>query len=196
MYNQSYEDYMRSVLGYSCMPEENPTYDNYMPYPAMNSNNVVEEMDCEELYPDIYRIINPMVCKACNENVKPITKEVVEEITEMIYQAVETTEMQVKVKQTKVELKNGDVRNPNVKKEDLPETRQQNFLLRDLIKILVLKQLLQNNRPPRPPFPGPNPNPPRPPFPPRPPRPPFPGGPGPVVPPTRPQPRGYDDYFV
>ena len=65
---------------------------------------------------------------------------------------------------TRAPLKNGDVRNPNAKEPELrSDTRQRNFLLRDLIRILILREF---GRPGM-----------RPPFPPgRPPRPPM--GPG------------------
>lgn len=54
-------------------------------------------------------------------------------------------------------LKNGDVRNPNAKEPEMRgETRQQNFMLRDLIQILILRELLRRNqRPPMPPPPRP-----------------------------------------
>lgn len=85
------------------------------------------------------------------------------------------------------------MRNPNVKKEEENRaSRPNNYLLRDLIKILILNQLLGRPQPPRPgpgrpPFPGPGP---------LPPRPPFPGGPGPVRPPMPPQPRDYNDNVM
>ena len=76
----------------------------------------------------------------------------------------------------------------------LAETRHSNSTLRDLIKILILNQILGNRprppRPPRPPFPG------GPGMPP--PRPPFPGGRPPMGPGGRPpiiQPREYPDYL-
>ena len=70
----------------------------------------------------------------------------------------------------------------------LAETRHSNSTLRDLIKILILNQILGNR--PRPPFPG------GPGMPP--PRPPFPGGRPPMGPGGRPpiiQPREYPDYL-
>ena len=70
--------------------------------------------------------------------------------------------------------------------------RPVNRNLRDLIKILLLRELLNRpgNRPPV--------RPPRPPFPGGPGRPPFPGGPGPGRPPMRPpmMPRGLEDYNI
>ena len=132
--------------------------------------------ETEDLYPDIYRIVNPVVEEVCNRNRnKNITEELVRAMTEEVYSNVEgNSSLQVDV-QVKTELKNGDVRNPNVKK---PETRQKNFLLNDLIRILILKNLLRPRPPVRPPFPGPGP---RPPFPGPGPRPPYPG-PGPRTP--------------
>ena len=201
MYDQSYEDYMRSVLGYNCNPcmDNNTTYEDYGMYSTMNTPmnmnmNSFNAAELEAMYPEIYRIVNPMVCKACDMNTKPICEQTIDEMTAEIYASIEVQEVDTKqVREEKVENRNGDVKNPNAKTE-IRETRQQNFLLRDLIKILILNRILGGGgRPPRPPFPGPGPVPPRPPMPPRPPRPPFPGGPGPVIPP-RPQPRDYNGY--
>lgn len=159
MYYQNYEDYMRAVLGYA-NNEPNYTYDSY--YPRVEQSQYDE---IENLYPDIYRIVNPIVEDVCNRNRnKPMTEELIRTMTDEVYNSVEgSSGVQVNV-QVKTELKNGDVRNPNVKaKEPLEqETRQKNFLLNDLIKILIIKNLLKNRPPRRPPFPG---N-----------RPPFPGG--------------------
>lgn len=150
MYYQNYEDYMRSVLGYA-NNERNYTYDSY--YPRMEQ---MQYNETETLYPDIYRIVNPVVEEVCNRNRnRPITEELVRTMTDEVYNQVEgNSNLQVNV-QIKTELKNGDVRNPNVKTKENSEkeTRQKNFLLNDLIRILILRNLLR--RPPmRPPFNG------------------------------------------
>lgn len=163
---QSYEDYMRAVLGYA-NNEPNYTYDNY--YPRMEQPQY-EEVD--DLYPEIYRVVNPVVENVCNRNRnKHITEELVRTMTEEVYKNVEgNSALQVNVN-IKPELKNGDVRNPNAKvsSSKTSETRQKNFLLNDLIRILILKNLLRPRPPVRPPFPGPGPRPPypgaRPPYP-------------------------------
>lgn len=157
---QNYEDYMRAVLGYA-NNEPNYTYDDYYPRMEQSQYNL-----SEDLYPDIYRIVNPVVEEVCNRNRnKNITEELVRAMTEEVYSSVEENPaLKVNV-QIKTELKNGDVRNPNAKNS---ETRQRNFLLNDLIRILILRNLLRPRPPVRPPFPGH-----RPPFPG--PRPPFPG---------------------
>ena len=170
---QSYEDYMRNVLGYSPMNSNiyNDTYDYRNDYYFdMNPNTTVSTANSEELnmyYPEIYKIVYPMVCKICNQNQgRDITKDMIESMTEEIYTNIEDVGTGLSNQNTRAQapLKNGDVRNPNAKEPEVRETRQSNFLLRDLIKILILREF---GRPQRPPY--------RPPMPPRPPhRPPMP----------------------
>lgn len=95
MYYQNYEDYMRSVLGYPALDSQN-TYEsfNYMEMPYETSqiyaNPVRYSDDIMELYPDIYKIVNPMVCKICEANTKPITRELIDQMTEEIYLNLES----------------------------------------------------------------------------------------------------------
>ncbi len=183
---QNYEEYMRSVLGYSPYVDRNYTYTNsqedmYNNYMNMSeAPNMQPTQDLTEFYPEIYKIIYPMVCKACNVNSnREVTKDLLEQITDEIYRNVEPEEQQT-TSRADVQLKNGDVINPNAKEpeQQTRETRQNNFLLRDLIRILLLKEWGRPNRPPiRPPFPpgggrppmGPGPGMPQPNRPPRPP---------------------------
>ena len=121
-----------------------------------------------------------MVCKACNVNSsRELTKELLEQMTDEIYRNVEPEQEMDSNVRNQAPLKNGDVRNPNAKEPVVPvkETRQTNSLLRDLIRILLLREWIRPGRPPaRPPFPGGRPQPPRP-------------GPGrpPMGPPPRPR---------
>ena len=176
---QNYEEYMRSVLGYSPYTDRNYTYTdaqediyNYANEIAISNTT---SQDLTSFYPEIYKIIYPMVCKACNMNSnREITKDLLEQMTDEIYRNVEPEEQQTNSR-TEIPLKNGDVINPNAKetKQTARETRQTNFLLRDLIRILILREFGRPNRPPI-----------RPPFPPDGGRPPM-GGPG-MPPPNRP----------
>ena len=181
---QNYEEYMRSVLGYSPYVDRNYTYtnaqedmyNNYVNMPA--TPNMQPTQDLTEFYPEIYKIIYPMVCKACNMNSnREVTKDLLEQMTDEIYRNVEPEEQQTTLR-ADVQLKNGDVINPNAKEpeQQTRETRQNNFLLRDLIRILLLKEWGRPNRPPV-----------RPPFPPGGGRPPM--GPGPGMPPSNRPPR-------
>lgn len=212
MYYQSYEDYMRAVLGYHM--ERQNTYSSFNNnYLQFNDENLVNQ-DTDRLnsqndnfidmYPEIYKIVNPMVCKVCEGNNEPITKELVLKMTDEVYKNLEETEMTViNVRATVNNEKNTPTneqrqqnrtikpntqtsqqitqqRNNNTNIEsrenreikEVRETRQvrpSNNLLRDLIQILILKRLLEGNRPPigRPPKPPVNPGPPRPPIRPR-----------------------------
>lgn len=200
MYNQTYEDYIRSILGYpnntNSMYGTNSREDVYS-YPTINSTSSEE---IEQYYPEIYRIIYPMVCKSCNSNTNPITRELIDNMTDEIYFAIESNnEIEVNITlNNEVRSNNNEenlsspksaTNNRNIvskintqdknfisKEENIKENRKENRgknredrqvrnnTLRDLIRILIIRQLLQNR---------PN----RPNFPPQPPRPPFPGGP-------------------
>ena len=124
----------------------------------------------EELYPEIYRKINPAVCQMCDKNVEPLTKELLEQMTEQIYNTVEgdvNTVVNINVEAGK-RVDNRGIKEPA--KAEVREKRQRinNPLLRDLIRILILNRILGGNRPPmpppRPPFPGGQGRPPRMPF--------------------------------
>lgn len=167
-----YEEYMRSVLGYNQIPNNiytNSIYDNYYydtDYLNNRNSNANEEM-IESLYPDIYRVIYPMVCKVCNQNSqREVTRDLVDRMTNEIYSNIEPEDRQSSIVNQRPILKNGDVRNPNAREPEVrSETRQNNFLMRDLIRILILRELLRRRPPMRPPMPSPG-RPPRPPMPP------------------------------
>lgn len=207
MYNETYDDYIRSILGYPARNQfeqynqEMPEYQNYQEYrnPTFNTNINISEnnIELEKNYPEIYKIVYPMVAKKC-ENVRSETfsKNDIENMTDEIYYALEEKqEKRININLTndmsstkaqnssaistsaKVENKIPDVR-ISQKAIENSEKRQINSGLRDLIQILLIRELLNRPRPPfRPPMPnppGPGPRPPmRPPFRPGPGRPPF-----------------------
>ena len=173
MYYQSYEDYMRSVLGY---PIENKNI--YQMNCFENTQNSItpyqNTKELEDCYPEIYKIINPIVCDVCDKCNVPITRDVIENMTDEVYQKIEiNNEIAVKI----------NIENRNIEKTrkttevENRQRRPQNPFLRDLIRILILNRLLGGNFQGRPPYQ-------RPPV-----RPPFPGGP------RLPQNRDYEDYF-
>ena len=186
MNNSIYEEYMRNVLGYQ--PIDNPyNYDMYYDNSEMaNMYNMsaissIQRQELESCYPEIYRIVYPMVQKVCIQNANPLTRELIDNMTDEIYFSIEDKEM--------TENRNKDEK--TVKSTETIENRQTTFrnsTLRDIVRILLLRELLG-----RPGFPGgrpPFPNPPRP----RPSRPPM----RPPMGPPRPQPRpgmgGFDRY--
>jgi len=173
MNNSIYEEYMRNVLGYQ--PMNNYTYDydfNYNNFDTSNFGDIstnmsvmnnIQREELENCYPDIYRMVYPMIQKICNQNTRPITKELIDSMTDEIYSAIEDKDMK-------------ENRNKDESAVKITEDRQfgRNTNLSDLIRILLLRELLG-----RPGFPGSRP--PRP----RPPRPPM----RPPMGPPRPQPR-------
>ena len=184
MYNQNYEDYLRSVLGYNGQPEIYNNYNNIYTYPEFNyyrnsGNMMMNNENLEDEYPEIYRIVYPMVQKVCERNMnRQITKDMIDEMTNEIYQNVEPnmTEVNLNV-QARGEEKLVNAKQTEKKVER--ETRQRrNSILNDLIRILILREL-GIGRPPfraRPPFPG------GPGMPGGPGRPPMPPGPRPMSP--------------
>lgn len=164
MYDETpYEEYMRSVLGYRPMCCNEDIYSNNDYYIMPMSNMQINNNELEELYPEIYKRVYPLVCNECNNVVMPLKHEVLEQMTENVYKSIE------------IDLK---IETKNVSKQEDRQIGTNNNFLRDLIRILILQKIIGGGhrppmppRPPRPPFPGgPNPGP-------RPPRPPFPGGP-------------------
>ena len=153
MYNSSYEEYMQNVLGYNVRPQN--TYQLPESIYEMPRGNSYENMDLEELYPDIYRMIQPMVQKVCMRVTGVINEEIIVSMTDEVYNAM--SEETKETRESK-EIKKGinEVRNNSQTVRKVEEPRQNNYLLRDLIRILIIKELLRR-RPGRPPMrPGPN----------------------------------------
>lgn len=173
MYNQSYDEYIRSILGYP----NNNQYDIYQDSIGYDTRNIAnfnqnQNNELESCYPEIYRVVYPMVKKACQNLSGPVTKETIDRLTDELYMNIEgNDEVHLNINL------NNNVGNVNsttsqtekqVKKENR-ETRQFNRGLSDIIRILLLRELLGRPGFPgnRPPFPQPG-RPGRPPF-----RPPF-----------------------
>ena len=189
MYYNDYEDYMRSVLGYNAANTSSNMYsaDYYMPnrmqavMPTYQNESMGVQMqdNIEDLYPHIYKIVNPIVCRVCQNNNRPITNEVLEQMTMEVYNSIEADDINI----VNINIETGDINNKEINnrhvdtkdvrdskisqekkesrgKEENRQRRPNNPLLRDLIRILILNRLFgrfrPGNRPPvRPPFPGP-----------------------------------------
>ena len=231
MYYQNYEDYMRQVLGYPMsdpniyepydyrnMPDYSDTYSDRNQYVT----DSLSEEEIRRLYPEVYNLVNPMVNKVFAANTQPITKELIEAMTDEVYFAVEDTStvVNVRVETKKPENTNNSStrksesstdrtsKREEVRTERTPRkeessrevglesasNRENRQINRSLRDLIQILILNQILGGIRPPIVVPRPPifPPRPPMPPRPPRPPM--GPGPGRPPI--QPRGdYSDYL-
>lgn len=180
MYNQDYEEYMRSVLGYTPNYQNNTYRDNNY-YDSQNQTYFNDRLD--NMYPEVYNNLYPLIMREVSMNSRSVTEDMVEEIVDRIYDEYERQQDDRKVETEKADNRNNNISSNNIKSnKDVEKTedrqrRPRNNLLRDLIKILLLRELLgRPGFPNRPPRPGPG-------------RPPFPGGPG--MPPPRPR-----DYYM
>ena len=175
MYNQDYEEYIRSILGYNnevCREVPYSTYNantTASSYPTSYNDTYRRNDELEQYYPEIYKIVYPMVKKVCSNSRGDINRETLENMVDEVYSAIEVGENRNETKdisqnnrstQTKTENITNTKTKENKNEKETRESR--NPGIRDLIKILILRELLRNNH--RPPMP--------------PPRPPFPGGPG------------------
>ena len=191
--NEPFEDYIRQVLGY---PEATYTTNNMPTNNLYGLNNYAlnsgmqNRSEIEKCYPEIYNVIYPMIAEKCNRTSGTITRETVEEISKEITSTIEPSANDMKIN---INVQNESIKSNSSISTSLKKTNEKAAVenrssgsgnLGDLVKILVIRELLsnQNNRPPMPP-PGPGP---RPPFPP--------GGRPPVGPPPPPRHRGYIDY--
>lgn len=175
MYDNNYEEYIRSILGYpsSTNFNQNQMFQNTY----QNPSQVSMRNDLEECYPEIYKIIYPMIKKACDENIGTNTREEIEQMTDEIYSALEdNNQINVNINlgntvstsntngmENRREIQNGEIQKKIPEKQVVenrsPETQARrrpfNNNLRDLIKILLIRELLRrpNNKfPPRPPY--------------------------------------------
>lgn len=184
-----FEEYMQELLGYRKIPNVygrmNENYNSSMCYDNqnmellnssslnMNMNNSLMEnnlmaTNIEECYPEIYKLIYPMVRKICTQNAEPLTEDLLNRMTQEIYSNIEAeniVNLNINIENSIVG-NSQKVENRELKKETKEENKEnrnipnrRNYLLNDLIKILLIRELTGR--------PGRRPNPPRP----KPPRP-------------------------
>lgn len=89
MYYQNYEDYMRSVLGYP-MDMQNTYQENYF-------NESRTDDNLEDLYPEIFKVINPLIVDVCDKNNRAITKNILEDMVEEVYAKVENNDVIINI---------------------------------------------------------------------------------------------------
>lgn len=171
MYNNVYQEYINDILG--TVPKnqvalENDVFRNsvanvYMP------NNV--NMDLERLYPELYKLLYPMIQSACMRNTKPLTEETIQEMVTDIYSNFNADDITiasiVRNSQNPIESQTSSNNRATTKNsleiakvQTEPNTRANNYVLNDLIRILLIRELLgrpESSSPIRPIFPPPRP---------------------------------------
>lgn len=137
-----YEDYMYGMRNFNGMMMGGMSDNQMMNYNYNNCNNCnnsgMMNNSMESMYPEIYRVIQPMVIKACdslrytNMGNTFITVNILDDLTDNIYRSVENEERSSE--------ENADNQRSS---ENDDNTRQRRNLLRDLIRILLIRELLR-----------------------------------------------------
>ena len=135
---QDYDEYMRSLIGYPNMRASMP--------PSMFSYSNMETYsdDLERMYPEVYRVVYPMVCFACDNIRTPVTEEMIDMMTDDIYDRVEA-DGRINI-DISVEVRNDQANNGEMQESRQRRPRRRNRFLRDLIRILLLRELLRRRQ--------------------------------------------------
>lgn len=138
MNNQSFDDYMRSVLGFSNMNCPDTCINTPTPYQNMCQTSD----DLERMFPDTYRIIQPMVVSSCNMiNINtPITESMVDRMTDDIYDRAEADS------RISVDINIGVENRESENSRQISRMPHRNRFLRDFIRVLLLRELLRRRR--------------------------------------------------
>ena len=88
-----YEDYMQNLMGFPNTYDEmnfNP-YGNFygQSYGRQEWRNCIRADEIENCYPEIYKIVYPMVRKRCMANTMPITKALIDNMVDDITSHIE-----------------------------------------------------------------------------------------------------------
>lgn len=131
MYNNVFQEYINKMIGGT--PRVGSAFQNSAMLSANSYSNFQGQtnMDLERSYPESYKLLYPMVRTACMRNTKPITDETIDEMVRDIYSNFHSDETsQVPAKTRTKEVEADRVAKPN------------NFVLNDLIRILLIRELL------------------------------------------------------
>ena len=123
---QDYDEYIRNLIGYPTMQK------SISPYTNMDLNSD----DLERMYPEVYRVVYPMVCFACDNIRTPVTEPMLDTMADDIYDRVEA-DGRINI-DISVEVRDG-IEN---REDRQRRPRRRNRFLRDLIRILLLRELI------------------------------------------------------
>ena len=127
-----------SNMNYPNMNYSNMCMNNQTPY-----QNMSQSCDyLETMYPDTYRVVYPMVVSACNMVNTPVTEDMLDKMTNDIYDRAEA-DGRINI-DISVEVRN----NGEMQENRQRSPRRRNRFLRDLIRILLLRELLRRRRRP------------------------------------------------
>jgi hypothetical protein len=139
MYYPSYEDYMRDVFYFNGLTNPNATF-----YPNMNGAQSLENM-----YPSIYKIVNPVIQKVVSgNNYQFVNEDTVNNIVDVVMgiTAGDVNSTNGNNNEIRKGALGNNCSNQNCNTNNSNNnSSQENPLLRDLIKILTIKELILRN---------------------------------------------------
>lgn len=158
MYYQNYDDYMRDVFYFNQMPNQNMGFqmpNQNMGFNQMNSGNQIPNYN--NMYPSIYRIIQPVVSRVVTgNNYQYLTEESLSSMVDTVYNIVEGDVTTV----SENESQSSNSNQPRTQSQSTTQTSAQptnsssrcndnnqnaTVLLKDLIRIMILKEIMNRN---------------------------------------------------
>ena len=132
MFYPSYEDYMRDIFYFNGLQDRNMLYS----YSGFNNQNL------NDYFPSIYKIVNPVIQKVVSGNNYQFTNEdsinnIVDVVLGITAGDLNLSENNDINRKTNTNTNN----NSNNSSMQVQENREGNTLLKDLIKILTIKEL-------------------------------------------------------
>lgn len=117
-------------------------YQNYMNNFYSPYHNTYEPMsknikEIENMYPEIYKIVYPVIQKTCNVNNRPISENVLDELTDNIYNIIETNNAT-----NSGETVSNIIEEKKSTQDNNREISKNNGHIKDLIKILLIRELI------------------------------------------------------
>ena len=126
MFYPSYEDYMRDMFYFNGLQNNNMNY----PFMGYNSQNL------NDYYPQIYKIVNPVVQKVVSGNNYQFTNE--DSVNNIVDVVVGITAGDINNLEN---VGNNSAKQSNSSNSGSTQSQENNMLLKDLIKILTIKEL-------------------------------------------------------
>lgn len=150
MFYQDNNDYMRDSYYYGNGINNNLAYGMQNPYMP---NNFQNQVPIENMYPQIYRIINPVANRViATSNGQFVTEDLLNNMTDTVFNIVEGDVSSLTSNQEAQEVAttqnsnrgNGATNNPNDRRDttNSMDNGSNSRLLKDLIKIILIKNLL------------------------------------------------------
>lgn len=131
MFYPNYEDYMRDIFYFNGLQNTNTAYPYMMGFNNQNLN---------DYFPSIYKIVNPVIQKVVSGNNYQFTnEESVNNIVDVVLgiTAGDINNLENNGNNDKRQNQNTNCNNNNCSQDN----KENNMLLRDLIKILTIKEL-------------------------------------------------------